>query len=132
MSNFGGNETENGPTPLIARIWRGQTRTEDAAAYLHVLRATGVRDYQSTEGNRGVWILTRELEDRTEFTVMTLWTSSEAVRRFAGPDIERARYYPEDQRYLLAFPATVEHLVCPVAVGARADERGAQESAKDG
>lgn len=127
MAHFIGNIVGGGPAPLIARIWRGQTRTEDAAAYLHVLQATGVRDYQNTEGNRGVWILTRELDGRTEFTVMTLWTSSEAVARFAGPDIERARYYPEDQRYLLSFPTTVEHLACPVAVGAGSAEGSATD-----
>jgi hypothetical protein len=36
-------------------------------------------------------------------------TSIEAIKAFAGEDHERARYYPEDDRYLLEKPEGVEH-----------------------
>jgi hypothetical protein len=38
-----------------------------------------------------------------------LWDSFDAVRRFAGDDIERAVYYPEDKEYLLSLEPNVEH-----------------------
>jgi len=41
--------------------------------------------------------------------VLTLWDSREAIAAFAGPDIDVARYYPEDQEYLLGFEEKVEH-----------------------
>ncbi len=97
---------------MMARIWRGQTLPHDAEAYLDVLRATGVRDYLATPGNRGVWILRRELRNEAEFSVLTLWDSREDIARFAGEDIDRAHYYPEDSRYLLRFAPTVEHFEC--------------------
>jgi hypothetical protein len=40
-----------------------------------------------------------ETGDETEYLLITLWDSMEAVRRFAGPEPERAVYYPEDDRY---------------------------------
>ena len=33
----------------------------------------------------------------------------EAVRAFAGPEPERARYYPEDDAFLLDKPEFVQH-----------------------
>jgi len=32
-----------------------------------------------------------------------------AIKAFAGDDVERARYFPEDDRYLLTRPETVQH-----------------------
>jgi heme-degrading monooxygenase HmoA len=97
---------------MIARIWRGQTRPQDESAYLAVLKATGVPDYLATPGNRGVWILTRPQTDEVEFTVLTLWESRDAIARFAGDDIDLARYYPQDSDYLLRLAERVEHFEC--------------------
>jgi heme-degrading monooxygenase HmoA len=86
---------------VIARIWRGAVRREDADAYAAYMRATGVAGYQATEGNRGVWMLRRDIDDRTEFVMFTLWDSLDAVRAFAGSDEEAAVFYPEDERFLV-------------------------------
>jgi hypothetical protein len=101
---------------VIARIWRGETRAADADAYLGVLRATGLPDYLATPGNCGVSVLTRQRGDKTEFTLLTLWESAEAICGFAGEQMERARYYPEDDRYLLYKTPTVEHWDCPITL----------------
>jgi hypothetical protein len=37
------------------------------------------------------------------------WTSLDAVKGFAGDDYVTARYYPEDDRFLLTRPGEVEH-----------------------
>ena len=100
---------------MIARIWRGRTKAEHTDEYLDILRTTGIADYRGTPGNRGVWVLTRPLGDATEYAVLTLWESREAIARFAGDDIDVARYYPEDARYLLDFAETVEHYDCEIA-----------------
>lgn len=36
---------------MIARTWRGATRTADAEAYLRHLGETGFREYRTTPGN---------------------------------------------------------------------------------
>ena len=47
--------------------------------------------------------------DRAEFLLLTLWESEEAIRRFAGDDIGRAVFYPEDERFLVARDEHVNH-----------------------
>lgn len=94
---------------MIARVWRGITLTERADAYIDYLNGTGLKDYTSTPGNRGVTILRRLQGDHCEIVVMSLWDSMEAVRSFAGENPERSVYYPEDSDYLLEMEPLVRH-----------------------
>jgi heme-degrading monooxygenase HmoA len=94
---------------MIARIWRGLTPATKAQDYLTYLKRTGLTDYQKIEGNRGVTVLLRTREDKAEFVIISFWDSLDAIRKFAGEDYEKARYYPEDKDYLLNFEPTVEH-----------------------
>ena len=94
---------------MIARTWRGVTRADDADAYLAYLKETGLADYRATPGNRGV-IVERTIDgDRAMFELTTFWESEQAIARFAGNDISLARYYPEDDRFLLERPRHVTH-----------------------
>ena len=63
----------------------------------------------ATEGNQGVYVLRRIEESRAHFLLLTLWESLDAIKQFAGPDFEKARYYPEDDEYLLERELTVDH-----------------------
>jgi heme-degrading monooxygenase HmoA len=94
---------------MIARIWRGRTAAVKSEEYLAYLQRTGLPDYAATEGNRGVFVLRRVDGDHAEFLLMSLWESWDAIRRFAGEDVERAVYYPEDDDYLLGRELKVEH-----------------------
>lgn len=88
---------------------QGTTRLEHAEEYADVLERTGVRDYEETAGNRGVYVLRRLAEDKAHFLTMSLWESLDAIEGFAGSDIDQARYYPEDEAFLLTFEETVHH-----------------------
>ena len=95
--------------PIVARIWHGATpahRAEDYGAYLE---RTGVRDCRATPGNRGVQVLRRTIGDQAHFLFISFWDSMDAIRGFAGAEVERARYYPEDRDYLLELEPTVTH-----------------------
>jgi len=94
---------------MIARIWRGAVRSGDSDAYAEYMQRTGIADYAATEGNRGVWMLMREVGELTEVVMFTLWDSVDAVKGFAGDDIARAVFYPEDDRYLVERDVTVQH-----------------------
>lgn len=94
---------------MIARIWHGRVPASKADAYFHYLQATGLKDYASTDGNQGVYVLRREEGGLADFLLLSLWGSWEAIRRFAGPDIERAVYYPEDREFLVGLEPTVAH-----------------------
>ena len=94
---------------MIARIWRGVVKLGDAEAYAAYIAETGFKQYGETAGNRGAWMLRRDEGERTEFLTFSLWDSRDAIRAFAGEDIEAAVYYPEDDRYLIERDDTVKH-----------------------
>ena len=94
---------------MVARIWRGAVKHEDADEYVQYVRDTGIEHYRSTPGNRGAWILSRQLGSLTEIVTFSLWDDMDAVRAFAGDDPTRAVYYPEDNRFLVERSSIVEH-----------------------
>ena len=94
---------------MIARMWHGRTKAGDAEAYLKYLNESGMPDYRQTPGNRGAWVFRRIEGDIAHFVTISYWESREAIARFAGKDIEVARYYPEDNKYLLEFEPHVTH-----------------------
>ena len=94
---------------MIARIWRGAVRADDAAAYAGYIQETGVEGYRTTPGNRGAWALWRVEGDRAEFVTVSFWESREAIEGFAGRDIETAVFYPEDDRFLVERDLTAYH-----------------------
>jgi uncharacterized damage-inducible protein DinB/heme-degrading monooxygenase HmoA len=104
---------------MIARSWDGFTRASQAEEYADYVRRTGFRDLSSTAGNRGVWVLRRREGERERFRVLSLWDSMDEVRRFAGDDPERARYYPEDERFLDALDPNVQHFEVVAEAGER-------------
>ena len=98
----------------IARLWRGATAANDVDAYLAYLHETGITEYRQTPGNCGVFVLRRICGGRAEFALLTLWESEQAVRRFAGDDVGKAVFYPDDDRFLIARDERVDHyeVVC--------------------
>ena len=94
---------------MLARTWHGRVPTVKGDAYEAYLNKTGIPDYMATPGNRGVWVLRRAEGDVTHFLLITMWESEEAIEAFAGKPIDRARYYPEDDEYLLEREPTVMH-----------------------
>ena len=70
---------------------------------------TGIAGYQRTPGNRGAWLLWRIEGDRAEFVTMSLWESRSAIEAFAGQDIGKAVFYPDDEQFLIERDLTVQH-----------------------
>jgi hypothetical protein len=99
-----------GLTMAILREWRGEIRRSERDAYVAYIRGTGIVDYRKTAGNLGAVIAVNDLDDeRSEVVTLSLWESWDAIRAFAGDQPELARYYPEDDRYLLKRPLNVKH-----------------------
>jgi len=94
---------------MIARIWHGRTPADKADAYLEYVKKTGIVEYRAVEGNRGQYILRKFDANIADFTVLTFWESMDAVRAFAGPEPEKAVYYPEDEVFLLELEDEVAH-----------------------
>ena len=94
---------------MIARHWHGQVPSEKAEEYLKLMKDVGLADYRSTEGNRGAWCLHRREGDIVHVEMFTLWEDLEAIRRFAGDDLLKARYYDFDPDFLLELEPEVTH-----------------------
>ena len=99
---------------MIARMWRGWVRTEQATAYVDYITGTGLREYAATAGNLGAQMWTRDVgEGRTEVVTVSWWESRTAIEGFAGSDIDIAVFYPEDDEYLVDRETTVRHYEVP-------------------
>ncbi|QIN82393.1 antibiotic biosynthesis monooxygenase [Rubrobacter tropicus] len=85
---------------MIARIWHGVTAAVKPDEYL---------DYRAAEGNRGVYVLRRIEADRAHSLTVSFWEPGANTVKLAGPDPEKARYCPGDEKFLLDFEAGVEH-----------------------
>lgn len=94
---------------MIARMWHGAVRAAKADEYHAYLLRTGVPELRATPGNCGVYVLRRFEGDVAHFVLVSLWESLDAIRAFAGQEISRARYYPEDKDYLLGLEPMVTH-----------------------
>ena len=94
---------------MICRLWHGRTPREDADAYAAFLEQRALPDYRARPGNLDATVLRRDAGDVTHFMTISHWTDEAAIRAFAGEAIAKARYYPEDRRFLLEFEPTVQH-----------------------
>jgi heme-degrading monooxygenase HmoA len=86
---------------MIARLWHGVTSHENKNEYEHLLRGEILPGIHRVEGYRGAYLLRREVPEGAEFVTLTIFDSMDAVRRFAGDDVESA-VVPEEARRLLA------------------------------
>ncbi len=104
----------NGTRARIARVWHGVTDASAADDYLRYVRDTGVTEALRTTGNKGVVVLRRLDGDAAHFVFVSLWEGMDGIRAFAGPDIDVARYFPDDARWLRELTPHVEHYLVPV------------------
>jgi len=94
---------------MIIRIWRGKTPLEKADDYEKFTSGRAVPDYSSVDGLQAYYFTRRNMDTYAEFLLITHWDSVESIKEFAGEDYHKAKYYPEDQDFLLDFPEFVEH-----------------------
>ena len=94
---------------MIVRLWHGRVAHAQAAAYREFLKARAIPDYCGVPGNLAVEILERRADDATHFITLTRWRDIDAIRAFAGDEVTRAKYYPEDADFLLEFEPEVVH-----------------------
>ncbi|MEM9386879.1 MAG: antibiotic biosynthesis monooxygenase [Pseudomonadota bacterium] len=86
---------------MIVRTWHGKVPIARADAYAEFLKQRAVPDYGAVPGLRRVAFLRREQGKFAHFLLVTHWESMDAVKAFAGPDPEIAKYYPEDDEFLV-------------------------------
>jgi heme-degrading monooxygenase HmoA len=102
----------------IMREWRAEIRRALKDEYVACVKATGIVGYLQTPGNLGAIVATCDIDtERTEIVTLSWWKDEDSIKAFAGSDISRALYYPEDDRFLLTRPQTVQHYDCSSSAG---------------
>lgn len=94
---------------MIIRTWRGRVTRSRADDYAKHFREKVVPELRTVPGFVGAQLGQRPMSDQVEFLVLTRWQSMEAVRAFAGPDVDRAVVEPEAVAALDDFDDTVQH-----------------------
>ena len=76
--------------------------------YERFLIERAVPDYKSVPGLRKVVFTRRDEGDVAHFLLITIWDSMEGMESFTGGDPYKAKYYPEDDQYLVEKEEHVE------------------------
>ena len=94
---------------MISRFWHGRTKAADAEVYRNYVINTGIKGLTLTKGNLGAQIWQKTEGDITHIWVLSWWDKYESIKAFAGDEIEIARYYEDDKKYLLELDPNVQH-----------------------
>lgn len=94
---------------MIARLWHGWTTRENADAYEALLRGEVLPGIHRVPGYHGAYLLRRDAGQEVEFVTLTLFESWDAVRAFAGPDLEAAVVPAAARKLLARFDARSVH-----------------------
>jgi heme-degrading monooxygenase HmoA len=100
---------ENEPGSFISRAWHGWTTRENASAYRELVTKTVLPAHEELDGYRGAYLMSREVGAEVEFSVITRWESLEAIKKFAGEDMETATISAEVESLLERFDARAVH-----------------------
>lgn len=94
---------------MIARHWRGWTKSSDADVYEALLKSKVLPQLREIAGYRGGYILRSDGAEESEFVVINLFDSLAAVRKFAGPNYAVPVFEPEAKALLLKFEPIANH-----------------------
>jgi heme-degrading monooxygenase HmoA len=94
---------------MIVRAWRGRAAAAKSNSYVDHFTQNVLPELRDIDGFIGASLLKQSRPDDVEFLVLTRWSSLDAVRAFAGPDIRKAVVEPEAVAALISFDPTVEH-----------------------
>jgi hypothetical protein len=94
---------------MIVRIWHGRVPNSKAKVYREFLVRTAVPGYRKVSGNISAELLERREGEVTHFLTISRWENLEVIKGFAGDDIEKAKYVPEDKEFLLELEDKVLH-----------------------
>ena len=94
---------------MIARHWRGWTKPSDADCYERLLKETVLPRLKRIPGYRGGYVLRHDGAEESEFVIINLFDSLDAVRAFAGENYAVAVFEPEAKRLLSRIETEAMH-----------------------
>jgi heme-degrading monooxygenase HmoA len=94
---------------MIIREWRGRARRSQAAAYPRHFRERVISELRDVPGFMGAQLSRRDVDGGVEFLVLTQWQSMDAIRGFAGTEVDKAVVEPGAAAALVEFDERVRH-----------------------
>ncbi len=85
----------------IMRLWHGKVAIDKADEYEKFMIEKAAPDYGSVDGLLKLYFQRRNENTIAHFLLVTIWDSLESIKKFAGAEPELAKYYPEDDNFLL-------------------------------
>ena len=105
------------PTGAILRNWSARATEAQLPKYLEHFSKNVLPELGRVNGFLGVTVSVYHGANEAEILVETTWRSLEAIRAFAGDDLEAAVVPPEAAALLTNFDRRVRH--CEIAISAR-------------
>jgi heme-degrading monooxygenase HmoA len=94
---------------MISRHWKGIVKKGSADAYIAHLERETFPSLRRLPGFVDASILRRETDDGSEFQIVTVWQSLDAIRAFAGHDVSAAVVPDAAQRLMATYDRVVVH-----------------------
>lgn len=94
---------------MIARHWRGLVKRERADAYIEHLQSETLPQLVQLAGFLDAKVLRRHVPQGVEFLVVTIWASLDAIRAFAGNDVESAVVPPKARDMMIEYDRKARH-----------------------
>ena len=92
--------------PMIARIWRGRTRREDADRYEPYLRSEGIPPLEKTA--LGVQLFREDRERESWFVAISYWADMDAMTAFTKGEPTSVHHLDRDPEFLIELPDRIE------------------------
>lgn len=86
----------------IMRLWHGEVAIEQADEYEAFMIERAAPDYSSVDGLLNLFFQRKNEETKAHFLLVTIWDSIDSIKNFAGSEPELAKYYEEDEQFLLS------------------------------
>jgi heme-degrading monooxygenase HmoA len=85
----------------MMRLWHGEVPLEKADEYQQFMVDKAAPDYASIDGLLNIYFQRKDEATKAHFLLVTIWDSLASMKKFAGEQPEIAKYYLEDDDFLL-------------------------------
>jgi len=94
---------------MISRHWKGIAKPDEAETYITHLKTDTFPKLSEIDGFIEASILKRAVAQGTEFLIVTVWESIEAIERFAGVPADVAVVPEVVQAMMVEYDKNVSH-----------------------
>lgn len=94
---------------MISRHWKGISKIESSKGYIEHLRNDTFKIISGINGFVSAQILQKEVDTGIEFLIVTNWSDTEAIKKFAGENFDIAVVPEIVQEMMVSYDKTVSH-----------------------